>query len=243
MPLSLILAESALQRVPKEIQSHPQIKQYAGHRRKAPGEVLLDRAFHHAAMQRLARTKHPIPSWKMGRPDIVHNTLLQVLETPLNWEGGLEVYVHTQEDSVIWVNPQVRLPKNYIRFVGLIEQLYQDKRVPNKDKPLLRIEPFGLEHLFQKLAPDVRIGFSRIGKPELMRNVAELVKKAERPLVLIGGFPRGHFHEATDELVSHLYSVDKEPLDAWVVAGRFVYDFEWAIGLAQHRLRTQPTTR
>jgi hypothetical protein len=26
-------------------------------------------------------------------------------------------------------------------------------------------------------------------------------------------------------------------LDAWVVAGRFVYDFEWAIGIAQGRVK------
>jgi rRNA pseudouridine-1189 N-methylase Emg1 (Nep1/Mra1 family) len=26
-------------------------------------------------------------------------------------------------------------------------------------------------------------------------------------------------------------------LDAWIVAGRFVYDFEWAIGIAEKRLK------
>ncbi len=237
MILNLIIAESALQVVPKEIQSHPQIVRYAQRRGKVPGEVLLDRAFHHTAMQRLSRTNYRIPPEKMGRPDIVHNTLLQILETPLNWEGRLQVHVHTQEDKVIWVNPKVRLPKNYVRFVGLVEQLYRDRQVPSKGDPLLTIDTIGLEALIERIAPDMKVGLSRIGEPELMRNVANRMSIAERPSVIIGGFPRGHFQQATRELVPQLYSVDQETLDAWVVAGRFVYDFEWAIGLAESRVR------
>ena len=57
MTLILVLADAALQRVPDEISSHPQIKQYASRRGKSPEEVLLDRAFHHSAMKRLAKAR------------------------------------------------------------------------------------------------------------------------------------------------------------------------------------------
>jgi rRNA small subunit pseudouridine methyltransferase Nep1 len=241
MVLSLVIAESAIQLVPAAIQSHPQIKQYARRRQKNPDEVLLDRAFHNVAMKRLARVHYPIPVETMGRPDIVHNTLLQILETPLNWEGQLRVFVHTQDDLVIWVNPLVRLPKNYTRFVGLIEQLFQERQVPRKGEALLRVERLDLPHLIRRLRPTMVFGLSRLGQPLLMRKVAERAGKLSDPAVLIGGFPRGHFSEMTRRITNEVYSVDREPLDAWVVAGRFVYDFEWSLGIAENRVKPQAT--
>lgn len=237
MALTFVIAESALQLVPEEIQAHPQIKQYAKRRQKAPGEVLLDRAFHNVAMRRLTRVHYPIAVEKMGRPDIIHNTLLQVLETPLNWEGQLHVFVHTQDDHVIWINPIVRLPKNYSRFVGLIEQLYQQKQVPNERDPLLRIDRADLPQLIRRLRPTKVLGFSTLGRPLLMRNVAALASRLKEPMALIGGFPRGHFSDKTRRVIDETYAVDRQPLDAWVVAGRFIYDFEWSIGLAENRLK------
>jgi rRNA small subunit pseudouridine methyltransferase Nep1 len=235
--LTLVLVESALQLVPEEIQSHPQIKQYAKRRQKSTEEVLLDRAYHHAAMNRLARIRYPIPVEKMGRPDIVHTTLLQILETPLNWEGQLQVFVHTQNELLISINPKIRLPKNYVRFVGLIEQLFAEKRVPKEGEPLLRVDKVPLHQLIAKSSPTEVYGFSTLGKPMLMRMVAENASKLKSPLVFIGGFPRGHFTERTKQLVKEMFSVDHQSLDAWVVAGRFVYDYEISIGLDKKRLK------
>ena len=236
MTLTLALVESALQLVPREIKSHPQIKRYAGLRKKSPDEVLLDRAFHHAAMQKLARHHNHFAVEKMGRPDIIHNTLLQILETPLNWEGKLRVLVHTQDNFVISINPKIRLPKNYVRFVGLIEQLFAQKRVPENGEPLMQMQKGNVKELIRNLdAPDV-LGFSTLGKPTLMRNVAEYASALRNPLALIGGFPRGHFTDETRRSLSTMFRIDYESLDAWVVAGRFVYDFEWAIGVALNRI-------
>ena len=239
MTLGLVLVESALQIVPPEIQSHPQIKKYAERRDKQPNEVLLDRAFHHAAMQKLARRGYRVPVERMGRPDIVHNVLLQIIETPLNWEGGLRVFIHTQHDYVISINPKIRLPRNYVRFVGLIEQLFAQKRVPAKGEPLMQIEKSNLQQLVRNTHASNVFGFSILGKPTLMRSTAERVSKLENPLVFVGGFPRGHFGNETRRLLNEIYSVDRESLDAWVVAGRFVYDFEWSIGVAQNRIKSK----
>jgi len=241
MVLTLVLVESALQLIPRQIQSHPQIKMFAGRRGKGADKVLLDRAFHNAAMRRLARLRYPIPVEKMGRPDIVHTTLLQVLETPLNWEGQLRVFVHTQDNHVITIHPKVRLPKNYLRFVGLIEQLYSQKKVPSEGEPLLTLDKGNLPGLVGKLAPTKVMGFSRLGKPVLMKTIADEASKIRDLLAFIGAFPRGHFTQETRHLIHDIFSVDREPLDAWVVAGRFVYDFEWALGLTQSRIRpTKP---
>ncbi len=235
--LNLAIVESSLQLIPPEIQSDPQIKRYAERRMKRPSEVLLDRAFHHSAMQRLARKRFRLPVEKMGRPDIVHNTLLQVLETPLNWENRLRVFIHTQDDYVISVNPEIRLPKNYTRFIGLIEQLFAKKQVPERGAHLMKIEKGPVGSLITRIQPSQVIGFTILGQPKLMRATAEAASKTDEPLVLIGGFPRGHFSNETRQTLNSMFKVDRQSLDAWVVAGRFVYDFEWAIGVAQQRVK------
>jgi rRNA small subunit pseudouridine methyltransferase Nep1 len=238
MPLTLALIESALQLVPDEIRSHPQIKRYAERRKKNASEVLLDRAHHHAAMRTLAELKYSIPTERMGRPDIVHNTLLQVLETPLNWEGQLRVFVHTQDDRIITINPKIRLPKNYQRFVGLIEQLFTQGKVPAEGEALLSGRNGNLHDLIRIIKPTKVVGFSRLGMPHLLREVANQLSELKAPLALIGAFPRGHFSEETRRSIQELYSIDRDSLNAWVVAGRLVYDFEWSIGLAQSRVKT-----
>jgi rRNA small subunit pseudouridine methyltransferase Nep1 len=227
--------------VPHEIQSHRQIKRYAARRQKRPDEVLLDRAFHHAAMQEFARQRDDTPTEKMGRPDIIHTTLLQILETPLNWEDGLRVFVHTQDDYVISINPKIRLPKNYVRFVGLIEQLFAQKRVPETGEPLMEMERSNLQQFARKIQASEILGFTILGKPEIMRTVAEHSSKLKNPMAFVGGFPRGHFTDRTRQLTNTLFRVDRKSLDAWIVAGRFVYDFEWAIGLAQNRVKPKKT--
>ena len=239
MTLNLALVESALQLVPTGIQGHSQIKKYAERRMKKPSEVLLDTAFHHAAMQKLARKRIPIE--KMGRPDIVHNTLLQILETPLNWENQLRVFVHTQDDYVISINPKIRLPKNYTRFVGLIEQLFAKEQVPERGAPLMKVEKGTVQNLISRIRPSRVLGFSVLGQPTLMRTTANDVAKVSDPLVFIGGFPRGHFSGETTHSLNSTFKVDRQSLDAWVVAGRFVYDFEWAIGVAQRRTKPRMT--
>jgi rRNA small subunit pseudouridine methyltransferase Nep1 len=206
---------------------------------KNPAEVLLDRSFHHTAMQRLARRQFPLPVEKMGRPDIVHNTLLQILETPLNWENQLRAFVHTQDDYVISINPKIRLPKNYIRFIGLIEQLFAEKQVPKSGDALMKIEKGTVQSLIARVRPSQVIGFSILGRPTLMRKVAEDVGKISDPLVFIGGFPRGHFSDETRGALNSMSKIDRESLDAWVVAGRFVYDYEWAIGVAPNRIKAK----
>jgi rRNA small subunit pseudouridine methyltransferase Nep1 len=93
-----------------------------------------------------------------------------------------------------------------------------------------------LPQLLSRLAPSKVLGLTTLGKPRLLREVAQYASGFEDPMILVGGFPRGHFTERTRRLTSEMFKVDTESLDAWVVAGRFVYDFEWAIGLAQNRL-------
>ncbi len=230
MPLLFVLAESALERVPKELWKHPSVVRTARARRKRPGAILLDRSLHHPAMRNLPNAS------KRGRPDLVHTTLLAVMGSPLNKEGLLRTYVHTLDGHVIEIDPSTRLPKNYNRFVGLIEQLYEEGQVPPGGPPLLVLRKESISHLVERLKPDRVVIFTTEGEPKTVEEVIRPLSGLEKPMVIVGGFPHGTFTDETLSLADETARIDPEGLDAWVVASRVVYEFEKALGLPEKRL-------
>ncbi|OLY83671.1 Ribosomal RNA small subunit methyltransferase mra1 [Smittium mucronatum] len=58
-----------------------------------------------------------------SRPDITHQCLLSLLDSPLNKAGKLQVYIRTTKNVLIEINPQVRIPRTFKRFSGLMVQL------------------------------------------------------------------------------------------------------------------------
>lgn len=223
--LNFILAESALELVPERIANHPSVLNYARRRKKRPTKILLDRSVHHAAMSKLPN------ALKRGRPDIVHLTLLNLLCSPLNRRGLLKIYVHTNQNKVIRVNRMVRLPKNYNRFVGLMEQLFEAGRVPPKGVPLLSLKDEGLPELINELRPSRVVAFTTLGKPTTLQEVCRSMVNEPNPAVLVGGFPHGHFSKETLKLANEAVKVYEEALEAWVIAARIAYSYELALGI------------
>lgn len=68
------------------------------------------------------------------RPDITHQCLLMLLDSPLNKAGLLQVYIHTAKNVLIEVNPQTRIPRIYDRFAGLMVQLLHSLSISAKGK-------------------------------------------------------------------------------------------------------------
>jgi rRNA small subunit pseudouridine methyltransferase Nep1 len=174
---------------------------------------------------------------KRGRPDIIHFSLLEALGSPLNKGPQLQVYVHTIQDNVIFVNPETRLPRNYNRFLGLMEQLFKHKQIPLEGSPLLTLtENMSLQQLIEKIKPDYIIAFSRKGTPKtLEKAISELAEK-NTPIAIVGGFPHGTFSKTTLKLADQVVAIDREMLETWTVTARIIYEYEKSIGLPAKRL-------
>ncbi len=228
--LILVLAESALETIPREIWNHPVIKRFSKRKGKHPKLMILDRSYHHYAMKNLEN------SMKRGRPDIVHFSLLAALGSPLNKEDLLRVYIHSLNDYVISVSPEIRLPKNFNRFVGLMEDLFEHGKVPSKGKPLLTLEKKTLPDLISDLKPTYIVLFDRTGKAKTLEETALSLAEQERPLTIIGGFPHGDFSEATLNLANEIVCIDPETLEAWTVVSRVIYEYERALSIPKKRL-------
>ena len=228
--LGLVVAEAAVETVPERLWLHPAIVNYAKKLGKPASEVLLDRSYHHSAMCLLE------DHLKRGRPDIAHFALLEALGSPLNSEGLLETYVHTYCDYAISVNAEAKLPRNYDRFTGLIEQLFKLGRVPPRGEALLKLEHLGLPQLVKKISPSHILAFSRKGKPQTLEKTLSKLQDKERLVVLVGGFPHGTFTKTALKLADEVVSLDAEMLETWTVVSRVIYEYERSIGLPERRL-------
>jgi len=228
--LILVLAEAALETVPKDLWSHPAVRRHSKRQKKPPAQLLLDRSLHHSAMKRLE------DSLKRGRPDITHFVLLEALGSPLNKEGLLQTYVHTSRDLAIKVNPATRLPRNYNRFIGLMEQLFQQGKVPSTGETLLTLQHKTLQQLLAEAEADYILALSREGKPKTLQEAVSTLQAKRRPAVIIGGFPHGHLSEITIRLADEVVCVDSEMLEAWTVTSRVIYEYERSLSVPSKRL-------
>jgi len=219
---NLVLADSELETIPKEIWSHPSISRYCSRRRKKPRETILDSSYHYKAL------RHLEDGYRRGRPDIVHFSLLYALGTPLCKKRMLNIFVHTRRNLVIEVDPETRLPKHYNRFIGLMEQLFREKRVPPTGKPLLLLRRASLSDILKEkgdLTILIREGGEKLNPSKLI----SLAENGEKVNLVVGGFPHGDFISKFDFEME--FSVYEDPLEAWVVIGKVIHSIEEEMGI------------
>lgn len=200
---------------------HTTVRNHAQRLGLKPSETLLDRSYHHAAMMKLEKNAN-----KRGRPDIVHFALMEALGTPLFLKGMLRVYVHTINNKLITIADNLRIPKSYFRFEGLMINLFRDKIVKSdQDISLMEISDGTLADLLDVIKPGKVIGLSTTG----VQGTAEKAvteNLSDDCTFVIGGFPRGHFSESTMKLLNLTYSISEFGLEAHVVVARILYECE-----------------
>ncbi len=217
--LRILLAEASLELVPRELWGHPEIRRTAERYGINPGEVVLDKSLHYNAMSRLPY------KWKRGRPDILHVTLLNVLDSPIAEDGRLELLVHTIDGFVYAVDPRTRIPKHYDRFKGLMAQLLRTGRVPPSGRPLIwRINrPLG------SLVGDAVL-LDEAGRRCTPRTLVEEAISGRR-WIIIGVFPRGGFSQEIRRLASYRAAFfHGRTVKAWTVAARVLCAAEELMG-------------
>jgi|YNPBryantNP2012_1023418.scaffolds.fasta_scaffold03825_2 rRNA small subunit pseudouridine methyltransferase Nep1 len=224
--LTLVLAESEVELIPESLYDHPSVRANADRKKKKPSEMILDASRHHTAMNTLPEGD------RRGRPDIAHVFLLVALESILNKKRMLKVIIHTRNNEEINISPETRIIKNYDRFIGLLEQLYKEKKLPRgEDKPLLTLTPQRTLPMIIKDNPSDRvIVFSTKGENvTLSRYLASLKKKKTMDILcVIGGFPRGELHSNLSDINQDVdvISIYPEMIPAWSVAMEIIVNYE-----------------
>lgn len=217
----LIIAESALELVPKELQNHNSVKSHAKKLKKDSSKILLDNSWHFSAMKGI---KDEI---KRGRPDLVHFCILEATTIPLYQKNKIKIFVHTYDDNVIYFGDNVNIPKSYHRFEGLMEKLFLEKSIKFDGKELLKIKEQSFSELIDELKPAKVIGFSKEGTiKSLDKIVAEFSPKS---CIVIGGFQKDHFSKEVENQLNELVSIGDSSFEAHVVIARTLYEYEKTI--------------
>ncbi len=222
--LNLIIAETGLETIPEELFKHPSLKKIRNNGKK-PTDLLLDRTLHHFAIL----SSNLEQDYKRARPDISHIILLSALATPLFKKNQLKVFIHTINDHVIKIGDNLRIPKSYTRYEGLILDVIKNRKIISREGHLLlefNKNLTFLELIQKHIKPDIVIGFSTNGISNTFEYISKELSSFNNPCAIIGGFPKGHFSQQIESHLTKKYSISSTSLEAHVVVSRLIYEYE-----------------
>jgi rRNA small subunit pseudouridine methyltransferase Nep1 len=172
------------------------------------------------------------------RPDILHQELLALLDSPLNKAGLLKIYISTAKSVLIEVNPSIRIPRTYKRFAGLMVQLLHKMKIKagGDSTTLLKIikNPFS-----QHLPPGTRCyGFSCEGtlySPIALANtiVPQEPNAENQPptCLVIGAMSTGHVTIEEHPYIEKMLCISSYPLSGASALSRVMGGIEhhWGV--------------
>ncbi|KAG1888674.1 Alpha/beta knot methyltransferase [Suillus subluteus] len=170
----------------------------------------------------LAKTGRDIAD---ARPDITHQCLLTLLDSPLNKSGLLQVYIHTTKGVLIEVNPHVRIPRTFKRFSGLMVQLLHKlsiRGVNGPEKLLKVIKNPVTDHL---PANTMKLTLSGDAPTVRLSRYLPTLPETHSIAVFVGAMARGR-DDFADHLVDEKISISDYPLSASVACGKLCCGLE-----------------
>lgn len=173
------------------------------------------------------------------RPDILHQEMLALLDSPLNKAGLLKIYIHTKTKVLIDVHSSIRIPRTYKRFAGLVVQLLHKMKIKagNDGTTLLKVikNPFS-----QHLPPGTRCyGFSCEGTLYSPITLAKTIVgddpeiSADQPptCLVIGAMSTGHITIEDHPYIEKMVSISSYPLSGAAALSRVMGGIEhhWGV--------------
>lgn len=75
------------------------------------------------------------------RPDILHQSILALYDSPLAKAGKIQLYIHTHNNVLIKVSNELRVPRTFKRFSGLLTQLLHTRKIKaaENNKVLMKV--------------------------------------------------------------------------------------------------------
>ncbi len=165
------------------------------------------------------------------RPDIAHQELMALFDSPLNKAKQLKVYMRTRQNVLIEFHESVRIPRTYKRFAGLMVQLLHKLKVRAADgrETLLKV----IKNPIQRhLPPDcVCYGFSVQGDRYTPGAFAATLP--DKPVCfVVGAMAAGHVNQDDHENMVDYVSLSQYPLSGATAINRLLGAIEAHRGIA-----------
>ncbi|XP_076950816.1 uncharacterized protein LOC143623898 [Bidens hawaiensis] len=147
------------------------------------------------------------------RPDISHQAILNILDSPLNKAGKLRaLYVRTEKGVLIEIKPHVRIPRTFKRFAGIMLQLLQKLSISavGKREKLLRV----IKNPVTQYLPvnSLKIGFSHSSEKLVdMHDYVTSVDKDATLVFVVGAMAHGKIE---CDYIEDFISISGYPLSA-----------------------------
>lgn len=175
---------------------------------------------------------------KEYRPDICHQELLALIDSPLNKAGCLQVYIKTTKNVLIEVHPSIRIPRTYKRFSGLMVQLLHKMKIKaaGSSTCLMKVikNPFS-----QHLPAGTRVyGMSCQGTLYSPLSLATSLVPPDPTLdgtppvcFIIGAMAAGHITVQDHPYIEKMFSISEYPLSGAAAISRILGGIEhhWGI--------------
>lgn len=164
-----------------------------------------------------------------SRPDILHQCMLILLDSPLNKAGQLKLFVRTERGVLFEVSPQIRIPRTFRRFCGLMAQLLHKLsiRASNGPHKLLNVIK---NPVTDHLPPDCRIVLLSVtGR---LTSMADLIKTLpdDRPIVFVAG-AMAHGKVEPEYAVDDCVAISEYPLSGAAALGRMCAGWETVLNI------------
>ncbi|KAF2099963.1 putative RNA processing protein Emg1 [Rhizodiscina lignyota] len=160
-----------------------------------------------------------------ARPDITHQCLLTLLDSPINKAGKLQIYISTAKGVLIEVNPTVRIPRTFKRFAGLMVQLLHrlSIRSTTSQEKLLRVIK---NPITDHLPPNCRKVTLSFDAPVVrVRDYIQDLGPKESICVFIGAMAKGR-DDFADSYKDDSISISNFSLSASVACSKFCHAAE-----------------
>ncbi|KAL9637188.1 MAG: hypothetical protein Q9164_002349 [Protoblastenia rupestris] len=155
-----------------------------------------------------------------ARPDITHQCLLTLLDSPVNKAGRLQIYIHTAKGVLIEVNPTVRIPRTFKRFAGLMVQLLHKLSIRslNSQEKLLKVIK---NPITDHLPPNCRkVTLSFDADVVRVKDYISDVGPKQSVCVFVGAMAKGK-DDFADAFKDDAISISNFSLSASVACGKF----------------------
>ncbi|KAH9822447.1 nucleolar essential protein 1 [Melampsora americana] len=205
--LIVVLSEACLENYAQSVHSNSKSK-------KEIKYALLNCDDHQNVLSKLGK------DISTARPDITHQCLLTLLDSPVNRAGRLQVYIQTARGVLIEIHPSVRIPRTFKRFSGLMVQLLHQlsiRSTTGKEKLLKVIKNPITDHL----PPNShKITLSFDAKPVKLSEYIPNLPSDQNLVVFVGAMAHGA-DDFADHIVDEKIAISQYSLSASVACGKF----------------------
>ncbi|TDH67113.1 hypothetical protein CCR75_006200 [Bremia lactucae] len=173
-----------------------------------------------------------------SRPDILHQELMALLDSPLNKAGYLkargctdDMYIRSTKGVLIEVSSQMRVPRTYKRFAGLMVQLLHMLKIRSSDGKQTLLNVIKNPVTIHLPANCKKYALSRIGTLVNPWEWVETLSTDEPVVFIFGAMAHGHITKGNTNYLDETISISEYPMSGAQAICRLLNSFErhWGI--------------